>query len=737
MIDIFNIERLYNFNHTDTLDNLDFCFLSTHTNVLTSNKGFYKGDSYYYTGGGFDTESTTIKTVDEKGKTNIQHCFCYLFQFSVGNTVYFVRTLKQFNIFITKLINYLKNKETIKVKVFNSETKRAEYKNIYPKFIFWVANLGHEFSFIKSELKNFDVTNFFAKDERHPLLIELNGVLQFRECLGLFGNSLSDIATKHTNLEKQSGKDFNYNLIRTSATELTDNDIKYSKYDVLILSQLHSKVISELAIKQNDSAIVIPYTSTGYIRHECKEEITKSKYVSDLKDLYNMNKKSNLDFLKWYNSKKFVSELQWNICRNYSYAGGLCGSNPNEICKKLKNIWCFDLNSDYPAQMNHEKYPVGEMSVEHRNLTNENQINELIKQNIPLFAFMRVDIKAKTQHCVFSRHKVFNPEKSTIISVNGKIKIGKNLNVCWNDIDIETYKLAYDIKIIEVYSIWKFEGYASLPDYIIKPLNERYKAKTELKLKGLDDTPEYINSKRYVNGFYGMCSTKEQYTETIFKDGFCENVSRGTFLDIQKEFWLNPYIAFWVTSYARRILIKFITKYPNDVIQYDTDSLYIKCSNRDLLNEIYEYNKTILEKNKKLFPNDKIMWDLGQWDNKEKDRFDIFIAMGAKKYVKVHDNVVTPVIAGLPKSTFETMLKDTKKYSVNKLLKICTNLLNSSYNIENEYHEKLASKYDDNIEEKNVKIIDYKGNEYIQTFTGYHALFDIDFKLDISPDFKR
>ena len=41
------------------------------------------------------------------------------------------------------------------------------------------------------------------------------------------------------------------------------------------------------------------------------------------------------------------------------------------------------------------------------------------------------------------------------------------------------------------------------------------------------------------------------------------------FDDIRNNFWLNPYIAFYCTSYARAVLMHFIARYPDEIVQYD------------------------------------------------------------------------------------------------------------------------------------------------------------------------
>ena len=737
-----------------------------HTDLLLSERGLYQSDSYYHSGGGFDTESTTIthtvqdgKNADgsEKYKHVVDACFVWVYQIAINNNIYILRTLEQFKHFVEFCVEYLKSRPFIRSKIYNPDEKRIEDYNVYPKFVLWVANLSHEFSFIKNILSQLPITRFFATDDREVLLIEVDEVLQFRECIGLFGNSLNDIAKHHTETQKAVGE-LDYSLIRTSATPIDyEHELTYICNDVAILSELHTKVISTLAIKKSVTikqkvkhtvkeykeytinGIVLPFTSTGYIRNELKDHIATDDDISFMVDTVKRNYKrikkkppyhDNIGYLKYTHSLMIANKRQWNICRNYSYAGGLCGSNPDKVCKILHNVYCFDLVSDYPAQLNHEQYPAGPIKeIQKPTLT---QIRRAQSAHKPYFLYMQVSIQARTQHTVFSKHKIINDKDSILISpINGKLLKGQKIKVCWNDIDIQAYKKAYKITVHKVYCMWQFERYEPAPAYLIDTLNNRYLQKWQLKKQGMEDTEDYFTSKRFVNGVYGVTATREHIIELIFKDGQLDIGNVKTFDQIKNEFWLNPYIAFWCTSYARKVLITFITKHPDSIIQYDTDSLY--CTyDKALFDDIEEYNKKIMQKNRLLFTNPAFS-DLGTLE--QKCVYDTFIACGSKKYITVKDGHIKCTVAGLPKNTLEEMEKGG--YTVRQLVDIVSSLNTSLYIINHMYHKKLASVYDDTNDIKQMHITDYNGKDYIQTVTSYHALIPIDFTLKISKDFMK
>ena len=253
-----------------------------------------KGFMFNKIGVGFDTESTTIweYKIVKKNKKEIEvpyvkDCFCYSYCFAIGEKIEHFRTAKQMIDFLKSLSEFCNNNLTSKHKI-----------------IIWVANMSHEWSFIKNYIvRNFEITQFFAVEKRKSLLIELNHNIQFRECIGLFGHSLSDISDNWcTNYKKLVG-DLEYSKIRTWKTPLTKSELQYIYNDVLILTEMHQKIIEHY--KNDDNSIVIPYTSTGFLRIKLKESLNNDTEITEEREVWNERHK-----------RKFSNNCSYTAFRN-------------------------------------------------------------------------------------------------------------------------------------------------------------------------------------------------------------------------------------------------------------------------------------------------------------------------------------------------------------------------------------------------------------------------------------
>ena len=686
-------------------------------------------DSVFTNCVGFDTESTTI--FEDETKKKVKHCFCYTFQVAIANYYAIYRTKEQF-------INFLSILKDV-----------IDYKNINEpapaKCYIWVANLAHEMSFIKYWITdNFEVSKMFAKSQRDCLLMEFNNI-QFRECIGLFGHSLADIAKNWTETQKLKG-DLDYNLIRTSFTPLTETEKQYCINDVMILTEMHTAILK--AYKQQNGALRIPYTASGFVRMKLKENIRNDQELTEELERINENRKkpikSNIDLLKYKNRKAFASPAQWIMCRDFAYTGGLCGSNIEKVGRTLKNVKCADLTSDYPAQMLHCNFPYGWL----KNVSRET-FSIAIKQKKPFFILCRACLKSFTNHATFSQHKMLNfkskqwqdvfGEPTNLIVYNGKIHKVENAIIIMNDVDLSAYKMIYDMKI-DIIDMWQFDGYKKLPNWITSAVIDSYEKKAVLKHDGQKDTIEYKDSKRDVNSYYGVFAQRDTDLLDIMIDGLFTNSKERTPKQQLCQHWLYPYIAFWVTSYARRILMYFISKYPDSIIQYDTDSLYYT-ENKELETALLKYNEKQKKINERIFkdnPHKELLLDLGMWDFEE--TYDQFLGMGAKKYVKQTGNKIETVIAGLPKKAIpkEIEAKNIKKplehYNV-----VRKYILNNDPKIiiENMFIDKFASDYNDDKTENFEQITDYQGITANQLCGCYHALKPIDFTLSMGVTYLK
>ena len=694
-------------------------------------------------GVGFDSESTT-KLHTEKQKhgerTIVDYCFNYAYQIAIGrDNVQIVRTKDAILNIVENLV------ESVKDYNVSHETNAV--------LIIWCANLSHEWSFLKRDIyERFNITKMFAKSPRDVLYIQLDKCVEFRECIGLFGHSLDDIAKHWCSDDNQKLKgQFDYSKIRTSATPLDpETETPYMAHDVTTLAEMHENVINYYT--QENGVCCLPYTSSGFVRMKLKAAIRDDVNLTAEREDKNIDRqkplKTNIEYLKHKNYNLVTDAYQWHICRDYSYSGGLCGSNIDLVGKILHNVVCADLTSDYPAQFTHQKYPCGRLKKMHGNLKDVR--HELEKQNKPYFAILKIKyMHAKTQHAVFSKHKIINLETEIfekhgkpkdLVIYNGKVYSGKNLIVCWNDVDIKAYKECYDMKF-GVLTLWAFDGYKRAPEWLLKSMWGDYEKKSLLKIAKKSDTQEYADSKRDVNTYYGVTATRISDSFDAFDE--CLNfipTKEKTFKQMRFDFWLNPYLAFWCTSYARSILMHFISRYPDAIVQYDTDSLYyVQDLGADLEKELQEYNAKIQHKNELIFRNHEhkdLFLSLGQWDFDEV--YTNFLGLGSKKYIKQTGDTIKTVIAGLPKNAIPKEIEEKAiEYPFNYYNPLVKWFAKNEKDIviKHCFTNKFASVYNDDAGTKQIEITDHLGNTSIQDVGTYHALVPIDFTLSLAIEF--
>lgn len=678
-----------------------------------------KAEVYLRCGGGYDTESTTV--TDAAGKP--EFAFIYHVQVMInGKYIYF------YDVSLVQLFFQL----------LCEQVQQLRTNKYQPKLIIWIANLAHEYAFIKRQLDKVGITDLFAKTERQPLKITLQNCVELREAIGLFGKSLSDIANKYTETKKLKG-DLDYNLIRLpQLTTLTDTEQKYCFNDVKILDELSHVAFD----KFTDKGLKIPLTNTGILRQKCKNSIYNIKY-------------------EYARNEKLMPETEYDyyLIRRYMYAGGLSGTSPIYAGKKINIAGAADLTSDYPAQMNHQLYPAGQLI--------ECSPDEL-KQHKEKFkiVFFTCNLRPKTKHAIISKHKVvnmygnadctFTDQCRNVITVNGKILYGDNVCLLLNDVDLAALSEVYKFDNIKVYRAWYFTEKSRPPKFLLKCMNDDYREKQHLKATGQKDTTIYGEKKAEVNSYYGMTATRLYdcvYTYNDDIDDIEESAADLSYAEMKKRMWLSPYIAYWCTSYARSILIHYIGKYPDLILQYDTDSLYyIKDTDKvsaariaEFEADLLQYNAKIEMKNHYIFKGDEHFSDLGAW---EIDDFDYtgFKGLGAKRYLLQYpDGHYKPVVAGMVKSSFDEYLKETGKDAFE--------VFDSDLTIAKVISKKLASSYYDGVmktiiingKEKKVpdydapvhleKITDYQGHTGIIEIGTYHALYAIDFSIQDLTDY--
>ena len=702
-------------------------------------------ERYFTTGAAYDTESTTISHIENEGKedekTVIDHCFVYHIQFALDEEYYSFRSFNDFKGFFCRFIGEVKEKQAM----YDEEDAPP------PKMIIWVANLSHEWAFMKNIFDNeLPVTKIFAKSKREPLLIEIAGAVQFREAIGLFGHSLADISKNWCKKYKKLSGDLDYSKTRTFNTYLDETEQAYCRNDVLVLTEMHKNVFE--AYTRPNGVMYLPYTVSGFVRLRLKEAIENTESLTEARKTLGGKwlNKSNVQLLKRRNMGLYTTAEDWNLIRTYGFSGGVTGSNIEHVGKELHNIKCADITSDYPYQMLNERFPNGPIRA-----GKQDDFENALRNNLPCFALLHIgEMRAKTNHAVFSKHKVINLNELRYMKIfgapmdsivlNGKILAAKKIVVIMNDVDLKIYTKAYDLRDVTVLKCWYFPwGYKKLPEWlrncVIADYITKAKIKKELGSHAAQQNVEYRDSKSRVNTYFGTLATRPDDIFNALDDlQLFTPEKEFTFEDLRRNTWLNPYWAFYITSYARKMLIEKILVAPRAIVQYDTDSLYYRADTKDgnaLEKALEKFNADCIAKNKRQFKkieNAQFLDDLGTWDFDE--TYSRFLCLGAKKYIKECNGQIETVIAGLPKSAIpkEIVTKGLQNpfESYNAVTAEKGQII-----IDHIFRNKLASMYCDVNYTKYVPITDYTGETVLQPESSYHALVPIDFTLGIAQDY--
>lgn len=650
---------------------------------------------YLVLGSGFDIETSRIET------PKFVTAYCYHWQMSFGRITIGGRSLETMAEFFRFLIDTIPQGT---------------------RLLCFDANLGYEFQFCKHWWGQLGMSHLFTKEKRQPLRLIVGNRIEMRECLGLFGNNLAQIGKNYSKVPKMVG-DLDYDLVRLSSTPLTRKEQDYCENDVQILSYLGEYVFEHF---YGDNP-TLPMTATGIIRNKVKKELGDS-----------------LPFEKERIQSNLPDETTYNMFRNYLFRGGICGTNARYMNMTLENVVCADFTSDYPACMNHFRFPDGWiMEIDPREF--------MEYPNVPYIAMIEFhDLKSKTTHSLMSVHKAldFDFKREDYTLDNNRVFEAKEITFIVNDIDFIALSKAYSFNInkTRILRAWRIEKYTHLPNHIMDVLNNEYLKKEELKRKGLNNTLEYMDSKKIVNGIFGMCVTAIYNEEFDFSEDDIEpkREQDGTpfkkdYKDAIKTVFLNPFWGFWITSYARSLLMDIITKFPKPIVQYDTDSIYYLKDHPDtpaLEEYIANYNNDIYDLNEIIFKGNPHYRDLGAWEIEKP--YKRFKGLGSKRYmVETQDGKIKTTVAGCRKGTIEKQYRwNLENHAIPEDTDIF-DYFSNNMTINKENSGKLASKYvddyDGNIYE-NIKVKDYYGNVEEILVSSAIVLEPVEFRLGVDPD---
>lgn len=499
------------------------------------------------------------------------------------------------------------------------------------RLIIYVHNLSYEFQFMR---KWIDWDKVFALSEREVVYAITMG-FEFRCSYKLSGYSLENLAKIRKLPIKKLNENYDYKLLRTSESELSDDVYLYLINDVEIVVYY-----IEQLMKEEIEISLIPLTKTQYVRRYTRKQCSSFKYRKMMKSL-------EIDVDEYNYLKK-------------AFAGGFAHANILNSNKIFENVSSYDFTSSYSAVMVSEQFPMS--SSERFNNPSQEIIDESLKYYCCILEVELYEVESR-----FIADHPLSLSKCDVIGKkeidNGRIMSADMVKTVITEQDLMTIKEFYDIKDIKITVLYRYiKNY--LPTDFIKAILDLYKIKTELKgVEGRET--EYLNNKEMLNSEYGMTVTDILRDSIEYKNdewGICEK-------DIENEidkyntkfdrFLFYPW-GVWVTAYARRNLFTAILELKGDYIFSDTDS--VKFINRENHIDYFNRYNFILEKKlqramkyhnldmglvkpKTIKGNEKL---LGEWDYD--GDYSYFKTLGAKRYITVSKDIIVLTVSGLNKN---------------------------------------------------------------------------------------
>lgn len=641
------------------------------------------------------------------------------------------------------------------------------YCNDGEYIIVYIHNLSYDSHFI---LKWLNVTNIFATDKHEPLYIEHDNFLIFKCSLRLSGKKLANLSKDNKDIDSKIS-DFDYSLLRTPATPLTEDELKYCETDIKIVYQY---ILSEIS-ENDDNITEIPYTKTGYARRYCRRLC------------------NNEEYRKWFYNGCITHEKLYKMIR-YAFTGGITHANAIYCNMTLADITNYDIQSDYPAQIVKNKYPTG------------NYIHEKLEKfpddvdDISVIAIVNFkNLRAKYNHSILSNSKCkfkcpfcdtfkischYMQERKKrkrknhkdikcecpydnidncpcrLELDNGRIIRAGNVTTVLTDVDFYNITLMYDFDSYDI-----IDSYTCKKEYLPRPFVmatlKLYSDKTTLK-NVIGYETEYKLAKALLNSLYGMCVTDIVHDEYIYtpdnnemwecvKNDDIEN-SLAKYRDKHTSFLLYQ-TGVYITAYARRDLIETIAeickratdtinnKPFDDIVYYDTDS--IKILNGERYKDIfYDFNKRNKYRMKMAAEYHNFKWDLfepadpkgekrllGIFDTEKPYKY--FKTLGAKRYIyQYHDDSFHITIAGVNKDTGAKYMSELAQQNNCTEFDIFTDEL---YFPRGKCGKKVLVYRDTGFTDI---VTDYLGNECVVHEKSYIYMCDGDYSLGIGGEFK-
>lgn len=576
----------------------------------------------------FDTETTSYIILDHDvysaseyqnfSKEEQERCeyksTLYIWTFSINDEVYYGRHLNEFRLLLNRI-----------------------EENIPYKKIIFIHNLSFEFQYLKGK---FNFKNVMARKSHKVMKCEFEDYNIELRCTYFMSNCALKYLPKLFKLpvEKLVG-DLDYTKMRTTDTELTEQELKYCENDNLVI---YYYILEEL--KTYERVDKIPLTSTGHVRKELKDIVMQDySYRNKVRRAINTNPHI------------------YNLLLE-AFSGGYTHANWIYTDSIIKNVDSFDFCSSYPYVLVTHKYP--STTFKKCNLKSK---EKMLKSFAYLLVVKFTNLKSRYYNNILSQSKCRNIRNARYD--NGRIMQADELETTITDIDFKLILDYYDCEyeIIESY----YSKYNYLPKPFIEFILDKYVNKTEFKnVEGKEI--EYNKEKNKFNALYGMSVTNTIRDNVIYDNdtGWTESKLKNDDIiealqNDRKKGFLSFSYGVWVTAHARYNLLSIVKELDEYTIYCDTDSekliegydiSVIEKYNLEVEKIVSKASKTLDIPIVRFAPKDikGVSHMLGIFEkelyhDKSVHTYDNFVTQGAKKYAYEVDGELHITVAGVPK----------------------------------------------------------------------------------------
>lgn len=501
------------------------------------------------------------------------------------------------------------------------------------KLVFWIHNLSFDSTFLLPYLMNPVV---FAVSKRQPIRINTSDGFEFRDSAKLTGADLEFVGDNmlETPIHKLKER-FNYDLIRTPITPLTDDELQYCYNDTAIIIEL----IKE-SIKQYKTVQAIPLTLAGSVRKHVREFCyPENRYDCQYGKLMN---------------RLTLNEDVYTIAREAT-RGGLCCVGKRARRKEMENVDSYDGDSWFPSKQVSRKYPMSkfvEVEPEERYLDT----------HCVLFRayFKGLQSVNKYTNLLTASSCVELPEPPAVHVEGKKVIDAEWAVISFNEADFKHFKKAYKwegMKFLKMYIAKK----DYLPREYILAILQLWQNKQQLKGK-----PGYELAKKKLNSVNGMSLTRIDRNKIVYtSEGYKEeeiDLADSLKAENNKKSRFSYYVwGCWTLSYSREIW-DIITALGKDFGYSDTDSVKGKRSEYfdSLVEAFNEYQWGEIEKVSKVRNIDINLFKYGDTfigKLKKDGEYKRIKVLGEKEYLTENlDGTYSMALAGLSKKVLDDYL---------------------------------------------------------------------------------